>query len=133
MMLTNAAFPEENAVLIGYHWLTPDTRHLSMAEKGSSSEKTLYCSLRQSQHEVRKLIAGVSVFITDECIDLCNEIIRDELPAGEGKRENRSDLPTPSRIKGNLDNYVIGQEAAKPMLRGCVQPLQAVASQGKGS
>ena len=56
-----------------------------MAEKkGSSSEKTLYCSFcGKSQHEVKKLIAGPSVFICDECIDLCNEIIRDELPTGD--------------------------------------------------
>ncbi|HZF83128.1 MAG TPA: ClpX C4-type zinc finger protein, partial [Burkholderiaceae bacterium] len=69
-------------------------------KKGSSSEKTLYCSFcGKSQHEVKKLIAGPSVFICDECIDLCNEIIRDELPAGEESREGRGDLPTPAEIK----------------------------------
>ena len=86
-------------------------------KKGSSSEKTLYCSFcGKSQHEVKKLIAGPSVFICDECIDLCNEIIRDELPATTENREGRGDLPTPSDIKNNLDNYVIGQEPAKRTL-----------------
>ncbi len=89
-----------------------------MAEKkGSSSEKTLYCSFcGKSQHEVKKLIAGPSVFVCDECIDLCNEIIRDELPAGDDVRETRSDLPTPLEIKTKLDAYVIGQESAKRIL-----------------
>ena len=86
-------------------------------KKGSSSEKTLYCSCcGKSQHEVKKLIAGPSVFICDECIDLCNEIIRDEQPAGEAAREGRGDLPTPAEIKANLDSYVIGQEKAKRTL-----------------
>src|SRR4029453_926047 len=69
-------------------------------KKGSSGEKTLYCSFcGKSQHEVKKLIAGPSVFICDECIDLCNEIIRDELPTGDDQREARGDLPTPSKNK----------------------------------
>ncbi len=89
-----------------------------MAEKkGSTSEKTLYCSFcGKSQHEVKKLIAGPSVFVCDECIELCNEIIRDELPASTESTEGRSNLPAPSEIKLNLDNYVIGQEAAKRTL-----------------
>ncbi len=87
-------------------------------KKGSSIEKSLYCSFcGKSQHEVRKLIAGPSVFICDECIDLCNDIIRDEVPAaGDAVREGKGELPTPSDIKGNLDNYVIGQEPAKRTL-----------------
>lgn len=88
-----------------------------MAEKkGSSGEKTLYCSFcGKSQHEVKKLIAGPSVFVCDECIELCNEIIRDELPETT-QSVGKSDLPTPSEIKANLDNYVIGQEPAKRIL-----------------
>ena len=86
-------------------------------KKGSSGEKTLYCSFcGKSQHEVKKLIAGPSVFICDECIDLCNEIIRDELPASEEGKAARGDLPTPAQIKATLDAYVIGQEASKRML-----------------
>ncbi len=86
-------------------------------KKGSSGEKTLYCSFcGKSQHEVKKLIAGPSIFICDECIDLCNEIIRDELPVDEIKDGAKRDLPTPAEIKANLDNYVIGQEFAKRTL-----------------
>ena len=86
-------------------------------KKAPSSEKTLYCSFcGKSQHEVKKLIAGPSVFICDECIDLCNEIIRDELPADEVQGATRSELPTPAELKANLDHYVIGQEAAKRAL-----------------
>ncbi|MDD3935125.1 ATP-dependent Clp protease ATP-binding subunit ClpX [Rhodoferax sp.] len=87
-----------------------------MAKGASSGEKTLYCSFcGKSQHEVKKLIAGPSVFVCDECIELCNEIIRDELPATTETPE-KSSLPTPAEIKANLDNYVIGQEAAKRIL-----------------
>ena len=87
-------------------------------KKGTSTEKTLYCSFcGKSQHEVKKLIAGPSVFICDECIDLCNDIIRDELPPeAASMREGRGDLPSPLDIKNNLDNYVIGQEPAKRAL-----------------
>ncbi len=91
-----------------------------MAEKkGASGEKTLFCSFcGKSQHEVKKLIAGPSVFVCDECIELCNEIIRDELPviAADEARKARGDLPTPAEIKANLDSYVIGQDVAKRTL-----------------
>ncbi|MDO9278473.1 MAG: ATP-dependent Clp protease ATP-binding subunit ClpX [Polaromonas sp.] len=87
-------------------------------KKGSSSEKILYCSFcGKSQHEVKKLIAGPSVFICDECIELCNDIIRDEVAAEtEQSRPARSDLPTPGEIKASLDQYVIGQDPAKRTL-----------------
>ena len=87
-------------------------------KKGASGEKVLYCSFcGKSQHEVKKLIAGPSVFICDECIELCNDIIRDEVPAeGASAKPNKSDLPVPSEIKGSLDQYVIGQEVAKRTL-----------------
>jgi ATP-dependent Clp protease ATP-binding subunit ClpX len=88
-------------------------------KKGSSSsEKVLYCSFcGKSQHEVKKLIAGPSVFICDECIELCNDIVRDELPAeGGNSKVQRPDLPVPSEIKSSLDQYVIGQEVAKRTL-----------------
>ncbi|MDT8998544.1 ATP-dependent Clp protease ATP-binding subunit ClpX [Paucibacter sp. APW11] len=90
-----------------------------MAEKkGNSSEKVLYCSFcGKSQHEVKKLIAGPSVFICDECIELCNDIIRDEVPADAAQtRASKSDLPVPSEIKSSLDQYVIGQDVAKRTL-----------------
>ena len=89
-----------------------------MTEKKTSGEKLLYCSFcGKSQHEVRKLIAGPSVFICDECIELCNDIIRDETaaPDAQGKLP-KSDLPTPQEICGILDQYVIGQETAKRIL-----------------
>ena len=91
-----------------------------MAEKGSGrgddNGKLLYCSFcGKSQHEVRKLIAGPSVFICDECVDLCNDIIREEIQ--ETTQEEPSDrLPSPHEIKETLDEYVIGQDRAKVVL-----------------
>jgi len=87
-------------------------------KKGAPGEKVLYCSFcGKSQHEVKKLIAGPSVFICDECIELCNDIIRDEVPTDVGgSKAARSDLPAPSEIKGSLDQYVIGQDLAKRTL-----------------
>jgi ATP-dependent Clp protease ATP-binding subunit ClpX len=83
----------------------------------SGGEKLLYCSFcGKSQHEVRKLIAGPSVFICDECIELCNDIIREESTTDKSGRQARSDLPTPHEICEILDEYVIGQEQAKKIL-----------------
>ena len=72
-----------------------------MAEKkGASGEKVLYCSFcGKSQHEVKKLIAGPSVFICDECIELCNDIIRDEVPAEGGRRQGREVRPADARAR----------------------------------
>jgi ATP-dependent Clp protease ATP-binding subunit ClpX len=87
-----------------------------MSEK-PGSEKLLYCSFcGKSQHEVRKLIAGPSVFICDECIELCNDIIREESQGEPGAKGARSDLPVPHEIREILDQYVIGQEQAKKIL-----------------
>src|SRR5215216_4545701 len=80
-------------------------------------EKLLYCSFcGKSQHEVRKLIAGPSVFICDECIDLCNDIIREEATTDTGQKAQKSDLPSPHEICDILDQYVIGQIQAKKIL-----------------
>ena len=85
-------------------------------KKGSASTKILHCSFcNKSQHEVRKLIAGPSVFVCDECIELCNDIIREEAQAS-ARASIRTDLPTPAEIKAFLDQYVIGQTASKRVL-----------------
>src|SRR5210317_965406 len=88
---------------------------MSDQEKTSTDGKILYCSFcGKSQHEVRKLIAGPSVYICDECVELCNDIIREELDeAGSDKHEK---LPTPKDIHAFLDDYVIGQQHAKKIL-----------------
>ncbi len=84
--------------------------------KGDDSGKLLYCSFcGKSQHEVRKLIAGPSVFVCDECVDLCNDIIREEIQEKDGEGGSRK-LPIPEEIKSTLDEYVIGQERAKKVL-----------------
>jgi ATP-dependent Clp protease ATP-binding subunit ClpX len=83
--------------------------------RSGDNGKILYCSFcGKSQHEVRKLIAGPSVFICDECVELCNDIIREELE--EKAASARSDLPKPAEILDVLDQYVIGQARAKKVL-----------------
>ena len=73
--------------------------------------KLLYCSFcGKSQHEVRKLIAGPSVFICDECVELCNDIIREEMQ--ENTPDSSESLPKPHEINETLDEYVIGQKRA---------------------
>ena len=82
---------------------------------GSDSKNTLYCSFcGKSQHEVRKLIAGPTVFICDECVELCNDIIREETKTSLVK--SRDGVPTPREINKVLNDYVIGQERAKKVL-----------------
>jgi ATP-dependent Clp protease ATP-binding subunit ClpX len=89
--------------------MSDDTR--GRGEEG----KLLYCSFcGKSQHEVRKLIAGPSVFICDECVELCNDIIREELD--ERSEQGQTKLPKPREIKDVLDEYVIGQQRAKKVL-----------------
>ena len=101
---------------------------------GSDSKSTLYCSFcGKSQHEVRKLIAGPTVFICDECVELCNDIIREESKAGlAGRKEG--EVPTPKDIFETLNDYVIGQDRAKRVLSVAVHNhYKRLKHSGKGN
>jgi ATP-dependent Clp protease ATP-binding subunit ClpX len=100
---------------------------------GSDSKSTLYCSFcGKSQHEVRKLIAGPTVFICDECVELCNDIIREETKSSLVK--TRDGVPTPLEICNVLDDYVIGQKHAKRVLSVAVHNhYKRLAHGAKGS
>jgi ATP-dependent Clp protease ATP-binding subunit ClpX len=103
-----------------------------MSKSNGDSKNTLYCSFcGKSQHEVRKLIAGPTVFICDECVELCMDIIREENKSAVAK--SRAGVPTPSEIKHVLDDYVIGQEHAKRVLSVAVHNhYKRLAHGGKG-
>ena len=89
----------------------------------TASRNTLYCSFcGKSQHEVRKLIAGPTVFICDECVELCMDIIREENKISLIKSNNG--IPSPQEILSVLDDYVIGQSHAKTgIISFCIQSL----------
>ncbi|HVY13236.1 MAG TPA: ATP-dependent Clp protease ATP-binding subunit ClpX [Alphaproteobacteria bacterium] len=103
-----------------------------MSKTGGDSKNTLYCSFcGKSQHEVRKLIAGPTVFICDECVELCMDIIREETKTSIAK--TRDGVPTPRDIREVLDDYVIGQEHAKRILSVAVHNhYKRLAHSGKG-
>src|SRR4030095_3260255 len=98
-------------------WRRPGGRGRRVAARSREGGGTLKCSFcGKSQNDVRKLIAGPTVYICDECIELCNDIIAEEGEAEEEKSKEIRSLPTPAEIKTVLDQYVVGQDRAKKIL-----------------
>ena len=95
--------------------------------ENQETDKKLFCSFcGKNQSEVKKLIAGPSVYICDECVSLCNDIIKEDL-AEANQESSEEKLPVPEEIKAILDDYVIGQESAKKNFSSCsIQPLYKI-------
>ena len=96
-----------------------------MAKRGSENSNLCCSFCGKSQKEVRKLIAGPTVYICDECIELCNDIIAEEYDR-EDYYSSRGSIPKPQDIKKHLDDYVIGQEQAKRVLSVAVLPMESI-------
>ena len=87
-----------------------------MTDISTTDEKLLFCSFcGKNQNEVKKLIAGPSVYICDECVSLCNDIIKEDLESKEAENSETKKLPIPEEINSFLNDYVIGQEDAKKL------------------